>query len=323
MVGSATSFKVDSSDATGKSWIVTGTGSTDDVLSLVADGTTIDMSNMTIDEAAVKTLTTLTAINQGAVTVQGSNAIDTIAGAGAGAVTVNGYGGADVIPTAAGADIIDGGAGDDNIDQGAGNDIVTGGEGADNINTSTGSDTINLGETVAAQDVLVIGGTTNDVMTVNGFDFGGAGTDDDIEFTLASVDAYTGVTNYVNGNGIDATTTTHTLLKVTVAGTDIGAAANTILTIDGNYATTDILETALEVGGSMNLVFGPWDTAGDYMLVIYDDGVNSKIATMKTGAAILDGARAAATDLTIVDRVILNGVTDATSILIADFDNLA
>ena len=176
---------------------------------------------------------------------------------------------------------------------------------------------------MAAEDVLVIGGTTNDVMTVNGFDFGGAAADDDIEFTLVSVEAYTGVTQYVNGSGTNATATGHTLLKVTVAGTDIGAADNTILTIDGDYATPAILATALETGGSMNLVFGAWGTAGDFLLVAYDDGVNSKIATLKSGAAILDGAKAASGDLTVVDRVILNGVADATSILVGDLDALA
>jgi hypothetical protein len=315
-------FTLDSSDATGKSWVITGDGGDDDI-SFIADTTTIDLSNMTIDAANVGVAVVLTAINQGNTNIQGSTAVDTISGAGTGNVTVNGFAGADVLATAGGADVIDGGAGADNIDQGAGNDHVTGGEGADNINTSTGSDTIILTETVAATDVLVVGGAGTDVITVTGFAVGAGTGADDITFSNTTVESYTNVTALVTGSGGDVAAGAVTLLKVTVAGTDIGAAANNIITLTGDYSSTDVLETAIETGGSLNLTFGALGTAGDAVLIVYDNGVDTKIATVKTSGAIVDGAKAAAGTLTVVDHVVLLGVADATTMLVGDFTAFA
>jgi hypothetical protein len=321
MTGTNTTFTIDSSDATGKSWVINSDGA--DVIDFTADGTTIDLSNMTLDAANVSTVVDIAAINQGDTNIQGSNGVDTLSGAGTGNVTINGFAGADVIPTAGGADIIDGGAGDDNIDQGAGNDHVTGGEGADNINTSTGSDTIILTEVTAATDVLVVGGAGTDVITVTGFAVGAGTGADDITFSNTTVESYTNVTALVTGSGGDVAAGAVTLLKVTVAGTDIGAAANNIITLTGDYASTDALETAIETGGSLNLTFGALGTAGDSVLMVYDNGVDTKIATVKTSGAIVDGAKAAAGTLTVVDHVVLLGVADATTMLVGDFTAFA
>ena len=69
----------------------------------------------------------------------------------------------------------------------------------------------------------------------------------------------------------------------------------------------------------MELVFGAFASIGDSIVVAYDDGVDSYIASVKTGAAILNGAKAAANDLTVVNFITIEGVADATSLLAADF----
>ena len=124
------------------------------------------------------------------------------------------------------------------------------------------------------------------------------------------------------GTGTDAATDTSLVISVTTANTDVGAAANTMITVDGNYASASALEDALEDGGALELVFGALDTVGDTMLVAYDNGTDTKIAALTTSAAIADGANAASNTLTVTDFVILTGLADATTLVSADFATL-
>ncbi len=56
--------------------------------------------------------------------------------------------------------------------------------------------------------------------------------------------------------------------------------ANSVITIDGNYATTDDLTKALETGGDMELIFGALDTANDSILIAYDDGADTHVGML-------------------------------------------
>jgi len=235
------------------------------------------------------------------------------------AVTITGSGGKDILIGFGGADTINGGAGADTLTGGAGNDVLTGGEGGDTFNTGTGSDTVDLTETTAATDTVNIGGTTTDVITIKGF-VAGADSNDVIGFTLTTVEAMTAVTSLVLGNGTDLTGGEANLVKkVDTSGVDIGAAANTIITIDGNHSSAAAVADALEDGGAYELVFGGFGTAGDSILIAYDNGTDTRIAALTTDTAITDGNNASSGTLTVTDYVILEGVADATKLVTADF----
>jgi len=238
------------------------------------------------------------------------------------ALTITGSEGADTLLGFGGADTLTGGGGADTLTGAAGADTLTGGEGADTYNTGTGSDTVILTETTAATDTVNIGATTTDVVTIQGF-AAGAASADTINFTDTTIEALTAVTDLVLGNGTSINNDTQVVLKVTASGTDIGAAANTIITIDGNYASASALEDAIEDGGAMELVFGAFGTIGDSVLVAYDNGTDSKVAAVTASTVIADGANAASNTLTVTDYVILSGVADATTLLAADFATFA
>ncbi len=210
-----------------------------------------------------------------------------------------------------------------NLNGTTGAETLTGNAGqADNIDTGSGADTVTITDTTDVADTVKVGNTGSDMVTINGFDVGGAGTDDDLELDLSDMEGTTNVTDLVAGDGSSVAAGAHTLLSVTAKSTDIGAAANTILTLGGNYADTDTLETALETGGSLELVFGAFASAGDAILVVYDNGTDSWVATVSTNAAIADGAKATAGSLTVSNYVKLTGVSDATGLVAGDLDNI-
>jgi hypothetical protein len=238
------------------------------------------------------------------------------------AISVTGSAGADTLLGFGGADTLTGGAGADTLTGAAGADTLTGGEGADTYTTGTGSDTVILTETTAATDTVNIGATTTDVVTIQGF-AAGAASADTINFTDTTIEALTAVTDLVLGSGTSVNNDAQLVLKVTASGTDIGAAANTIITIDGNYASASALEDAIEDGGAMELVFGAFAAIGDSVLVAYDNGTDSKVAAVTASTVIADGANAASNTLTVTDYVILSGVADATTLVAADFATFA
>ena len=281
----------DASQLAGKSYAVTGATDIEINAASSVDVATIDLSGLSFANAAVDVKVDLTAIdatvilsNQG-FTYTGSDAVDTVIGS-------------------------------------ANADVISGGEGADILDGGAGADSFDLTETTAAEDTVKVGATTTDSVTITGFSVGGTATDDDLELDLSDIEGLTAVTNLVSGDGADEAAGAHILLKVTAAATDIGAAANSILTLDGDYASAALLADALEVSGDLELTFGAFGTAGDSILVAYDDGADTKIAALTTSAVIADGAKAAADTLTVTDYVTLVGVTDATTLLAADLDNL-
>jgi hypothetical protein len=308
---SANTADFKASQLSGQTFAVKGFDGTDTLD--INDAGAVDIA--TIDLSGLKFDSNLTGVN-----ILGTALADTI-GLGT-ALNITGSSVIDTInlSTQTGANVVSGGAGADVITGGTGNDTITGGEGADTIVTTSGTDTINLAETTAAADSVTIG-TTAAVAAkavINGFDFGGTATDDNLIFDVSSLEEIAGG-DLVDGAGTSVGAAALSIKTVTAAATDIGAAADELIVIDGNYATAAALQTALETGGAMELVFGAFGSAKDSVLISYDNGVDTFIALLTSSAVIADGAKAAAGTLTVTNVVTLAGVADCKSVVADDF----
>ena len=101
---------------------------------------------------------------------------------------------------------------------------------------------------------------------------------------------------------------------------DLGTAATaTMVRIDGDYATTGLVETAIEAGGARALtVNGAVTAATDVMLIIYDDGTNSYLATVTSSANVANDASLASGNATVTNIVTFVGVADCTDLTAAN-----
>jgi len=273
-----------------------------------------DISGQTIqvgDGTAQNTLLTLT----GTAAADTINLAGVTLGTATNTVTVNAGDGGDVITGGAGVDTINGQGGADQITGGSGADVITGGAGADIITLTEG--------TAAVDQVISTGGGAD---TIIGFTAGAGG--DEYHIDLSEVnDALTATLELADGSGDAAVVAAGATVieDVTAGGFTIGsAAANAqILFISGNFASTAILETALEVGGSHALTgaAGAVD-AGDGFLVVYDDGTNSYLASAETTLGFT-GTTITSGDLTITNLVTFSGVSDADAFTTANFEIVA
>jgi hypothetical protein len=211
---------------------------------------------------------------------------------------------------------------------------VTGNFGADvtarsagsTITGTTNGDVITLG---AGVDTIVNNDSTMD--TYNSFTKGAAG--DVINISLAALEA-------AGGSGINAAASNFTKLNSAADGADVAAGASVIqeLTLDGTggtvnagnadifvmiartLANTDAVETALEAGGDVALTINAADdVAGQAFLVVYSDGTDAFLASVRVNAATNADTDFEATNLTAVNIAKLVGIT---SIATTDF-NLA
>ena len=134
LTGGGTSQKIAASDISGVSFTVSESGAGTAVLTVVADQTTINLSNLSFDTSfAVGTDSVLVDASGAAsgVTITGTSGNDTITGSNAD----------DIITGGDAADTISGGTGDDTIDGGNGADTLTGGAGDDEFDFTSGSST--------------------------------------------------------------------------------------------------------------------------------------------------------------------------------------
>ena len=211
---------------------------------------------------------------------------------------------------------------------------ITGNFGTDVTAKSTGStitgttnaDVITLG---AAVDTVVINDSTIDSIST----FTKGATGDVINLSLAALEA-------AGGSGINAAASNFTRLNSAANGADAAAGASVIqeLTLDGNagavnagdadifvmiartLASTDAVETALETGGDVALTINAADdVVGQAFLVVYSDGTDAFLASVRINAATNADTNFEATNLTAVNLAKLVGVT---SIATTDF-NLA
>ena len=224
-----------------------------------------------------------------------------------------------------GVDTVSSGAGADTVTGGAGNDVITLGEGQDKVVLNGGTDAVTLTELTAAADTVTvdIGGAT-----LTGFDFGGTATDDDIEIDFSQINLATSIAGVKNSgtavvvhkaNGAPEAGGAVSLLTITGA-TVLGANADEVIVINGNVASDSALETALEVGGTFQLSNpGTAILDNDVLLVLYDNGTNSYLATVETSGGIATNGTAAANSLNAATFLTFTGVSDCTSILAGDF----
>jgi len=190
------------------------------------------------------------------------------------------------------------------------------------ITGTTNSDVITLG---AAVDTVVTIDATID--TINSFTKGAAG--DVFNLSIAALEA---------AGGINAAASNFTKLNSAADGADVAAGASTIqeLTLDGaagavnagnrdifvmigaTVASTDAVETALEAGGDVELtIHAADDVVGSSFFVVYSDGTDAYLASVRVNAATAADTNFEATNLTAVNIAKLVGVT---SIATTDFN---
>ena len=134
LAGGGTSQKIAASDISGVSFTLSESGAGTAVLTVVADQTTINLSNLSFDNSfAVGTDSILIDASSAAsgVTITGTSGNDTITGSNAD----------DILTGGDAADTISGGTGDDTISGGGGADTLTGGAGDDEFDLTSESST--------------------------------------------------------------------------------------------------------------------------------------------------------------------------------------
>ena len=134
LAGGGTSQKIAASDISGVSFTLSESGAGTAVLTVVADQTTINLSNLSFDNSfAVGTDSILIDASSATsgVTITGTSGNDTITGSNAD----------DILTGGDAADTISGGTGDDTISGGGGADTLTGGAGDDEFDLTSESST--------------------------------------------------------------------------------------------------------------------------------------------------------------------------------------
>lgn len=270
------------SQLSGKSYIVVGltaAGPTiNDTITInennSIDTTTIDLSKLVIDSAAVGSITVDGTKKTGdfgvntALTITGSSISNIITGdggadsitGGAAADTLDGAAGADVITAGAGNDSISGGAGNDTIFADAGNDSIYGGAGADKITVGAGTDVIQqkaIGDsgtfTKAVNATTTVSTTAFDVIT-------GVAAGDIVALTTAA-----GGTSDYSG-AVSATAANNQLVTAAVTSNDLSAAAitadNSVAFIKGTYDATANTFLGSATGVDTLMVYDSNATAG-------------------------------------------------------------
>jgi len=209
-----------------KSSTLGGGNAADDVLAIVADGATVDLSGLVVDTSSVQKVTVDT---QGygvftAISVTGTNGVDEITATTATkALTALTGAGNDVVAGTSAADYIDGGDDNDNLSGAGGADTILGGAGTDTITGGTGADTLTGG---AGSDTFVY--TTSGDSTKTAFDSitdftTGASTFDKLDV------ADTTVTSLASANAISVTSAT----AETETGTLTAYATNGVIVLAG------------------------------------------------------------------------------------------
>jgi hypothetical protein len=216
--------------------------------------------------------------------------------------TISTGSGADNILGGAGADIISAGAGIDDIDGAAGNNTLTGGTGA---------------------DVFMLGGGTD---TVTDFEVGASG--DDVKFTLADLNALgTDLHMWDSTDPVAASDTISDSVNVVSGQFDLGTLGADIvmLQLNADFTAATKVETAIEVGGSMQLTSDATYADDDIFLLMWDDGSHSYLSTVKIGTAANWTANGTidANDSTVTNIATFSGITDCTTILAAQFTDIA
>jgi len=233
--------------------IRTGAG----VGTLVLTNNTIDSTITTLNTSGAATTDTVVASGSKNLTVGTWTAtageVFTAVGLTGNLVATVGANGATVLG-GSGNDTITGGAAADSVSGGAGTDVLSGGAGAI-ADTMTGG---------AGADRFTVIGTTADTIT---------------DFSISQGDVIAvsigndGVTTIAGANAAVAAGATAGVRLISGATTLV--AADNVLVLTGTFASSAVMEVAIESGGSRALTLGGAPTAGDDLLVVWSDGTNS------------------------------------------------
>jgi len=324
-------IKFDSSLASGKALsVTTGSATTGDVLALVADATTVDLSSVSLGTGVTMTLDTATNYSGGtpALTITGHSSAMTLTGqagedvitGGAAGDTIAGNGGADVLSGAAGNDTITGGGGADTISGGAGDDSLTGGDGIDNLTGGAGTDTFAFELGSAGTDgvaTVEITGTdakadSSMVLTIQGTSV----TIADVEASAtenAVTDLVVAAINAASITGVTASEAATDKVAITYdADSNLTITAVSVVDSDADLGTT-VLQTT-DTGGTAYVkssVSDSQSTAYD-VVVDFTSGTTSDIidATVSGGSAVTIAGPGA----NVTGTATMAGFTNATGI---------
>jgi hypothetical protein len=220
---------------------------------------------------------------------------------------------------------LNGGALADTINGGAGVDTITGGAGSNTITTGAGADT--YVENYA-------GGTLD---TISDFTAGAGG--DEIDISLAALETAgtsginAAVSNFTKlnsaANGADAAAGDVTIQELNadgVAGSVNAANADLFIFTGATFASTDAVETALEAGGDTALAINVGDdVVGSAFMIVYSDGTNAYLASVRVDAVTAADADFESGNLTVtkVANLGANPSITAAEFTAANFDWVA
>jgi hypothetical protein len=209
-----------------------------------------------------------------------------------------------------------------------GNYSYTGGAGANVITLGSGVSTVTL---AGGNDVVRVTELTNGTATgvdkvtfaASGFTVGNG--NDQVELTVTAVEGILGGSNDLVLAGLSTTSVagaTNVVITATGAGAyDLENAATTaIVAIETNAADDAAAEALIVTGGTHALTVNGAMAAGDQILALYDDGSNSYLAVVETGAIINDNGSFVAADTTVTTIVTFVGVADHTTLDATNFD---
>jgi hypothetical protein len=166
------------------------------------------------------------------------------------------------------------------------------------------------------QTVVTTGGGTAVDEVVNFIVTSG---EDELQVDLSDLNALTGTVQLADVSGVLAAGATNTLTVTALASAagDFGGAASSLVTITAATAyTAATLEAAIEAGGT-----APGLTAGDSILIMYDDTANTYLALLTDNVGTADGSTF--TDVTITNLLELTGVVGAEAFLTTSFAVIA
>ena len=171
--------------------------------------------------------------------------------------------------------------------------------------------------TLAVQDSTdTIGVADDGSVAITNFQAGASG--DKIAIDVSATGTGSKITDAGNDNDVAAGDAV--VLTELSAATDLSAASknDNVLVITGiTFATTALVETALESGGSRALNVDV--DAGDELIVVWSDGSNSYVGLLDVGTAT-DGTLAAGdTTMTILAELVGVDASTASTLVAANF----
>jgi len=205
--------------------------------------------------------------------------------------------------------------------------ITTGSGGVTSITTANGKTTatnITLGSENGVNDHTVMNGTVSGLISLTNFN-AGATNGDSIDISVVGIEGRNDLSGtedlVLAGNaGTSPAAGQSVVIAEATSTLDLGTAATaTMVRLDGDFATTGLVETAIEASGSRALTFnGAFTATTDIMLLIYDDGTNSYLATVTSSANVANDASLASGNATVTNIVTFVGVADCTDLTAAN-----